>query len=131
MNGGSLPGNVKRTSALRRVPLLEAIRFRSEPGGEGDICAFELPCDASPIIVESATGRVMTIAPGDVFLGTPGYRQARRWVAGGIPDGGLVPGNDYWVLSESGVVGELISQSHLEMGHLGRVRYLGVVYGDH
>jgi len=130
MNGGSLPGNVKRTSALRRVPLLEEIRFRLEAGGEGDICAFELPCDASPITVESATGRVMTIAPGDVFLGTPGYRQARRLVVGGIPDGGLVPGNDYWVLSESGVVGELLSRSHLEMGHLGLVRYLGAVCGD-
>jgi|SRR5262252_1164561 len=130
MNGGSLPGNVKRTSALRRVPPLEAIQFRSECGSEGDICAFELPCDASPITVESATGRVLTIAPGDVFLGTPGYRQARRWAVGSIPDGGLVPGNDYWVLSESGVVGELTSQSHLEMGHLGRVRYVGAGCGD-
>src|SRR5215467_16171552 len=98
MDGGSLAGNVKRTSALRRVPLLEAIRFRSESGGEGDICAFELPCDASPIRVESATGRVMTIAPGDVFLGTPGHRAARRWILGSIPDGGLVPDNQYWVL---------------------------------
>jgi len=130
MDGGSLAGNVKRTSALRRVPLLEAIRFRSESGGEGDICAFELPCDASPITVESATGRVMAIAPGDVFLGTPGYRQARRLVAGGIPDGGLVPGNCYSVLSESGVVGELLSRSHVEVGHLGLVRYLGAVCED-
>ncbi len=130
MNGESLPTKVKRTSSLRRIPPLEAIGIRSVRGGEGDICAFELPCDASPITVESATGRVMTIAPGDVFLGTPGYRQARRWAVGSIPDGGLVPGDDYWVLSESGVVGELISQSHLEMGHLGRVRYLGAVCGE-
>ncbi len=130
MNGGSLPANIKRTSALRRVPPLEEILFQSVCGGEGDICVFELPSDASPITVESAAGRVMTIAPGDVFLGTPGHRAARRWIVGSIPDGGLVPGNEYWVLSESGVVGELINQSHLEMGHLGRVRYLGAVCGD-
>jgi hypothetical protein len=130
MNGGSLPANVKRASALRRVPPLETIRFQSACGSEGDICAFELPRDACPIAVESPAGRRMTIAPGDALLGTPGYRQARRWVVGGIPDGGLVPGNEYWVLSESGVVGELISRSPLEMPHLGRVRYLGAVCGD-
>jgi hypothetical protein len=130
MTSGSLPANVKRASVLRRVPPLEAIRFRSECGGEGDICAFELPGDASPITVEAPTGRMMTIAPGDAFLATPGYREARRWAVGTIPDSGLVPGNDYWVLSESGVVGELISHSLLKMGHLGRVNYLGVVCGD-
>ena len=130
MNGGSLPANVKRTSALRRVPPLEVIQFRSVCGGEGDICAFELPRDAPPIRVESPTGRMMAIAPGDAFLATPGYRQARRSVAGRIPDGGLVPGNDYWVLSESGVVGDLISPPPFEAQHLGRVRYLGAVYGD-
>jgi hypothetical protein len=126
MNGESLLTKVKRTSSLRRMPPLEAIGIRSACGGEGDICAFELPCDASPITVESATGRLMTIAPGDVFLGTPGYRQARRWAVGSIPDGGLVPGNDYWVLSESGVVGELISQSHLEMGWASTLPWRGV-----
>ena len=130
MKGGSLPANVKRTSALRRVPPLAAIRFRSECGGEGDICAFESPRDAFPITVESPTGRMMTIAPGDAFLATPGYRESRRWAVGSIPAGGLVPGTDYWVLSDSGVVGELISQSALEMPHLGRVRYLGAVCGD-
>jgi hypothetical protein len=130
MNGGSLPANVKRTSALRRVPPLEAIRYRSECGGEGDVCAFELPRAAVPITVESPTGRVMTIVPGDAFLATPGYRAARLWAVGSIPAGGLVPGNDYWVLSDSGVVGELISRSALEMGHLGRVRYLGAVCGN-
>jgi len=105
MTGGILPANVKRASALRRVPPLEVIRFRSECGGEGDVCAFELPRDAFPITVESPTGRMMTIAPGDAFLATPGYREARRSVVGSIPAGGLVPGNDYWVLSASGVVG--------------------------
>jgi hypothetical protein len=128
---GSLPAKVKRASALRRVPPLEAIRFRSECGREGDICAFELPHHSSPIVVESVTGRRMTIAPGDVFLATPGYREARLSTVGGIPPGGLLPGNIYWVLSDSGVVGELISYSPLDTGYLGRVRYLGVVYGDH
>jgi hypothetical protein len=127
MTGGSLPANVKRTSALRRVPLLGGIRFRTECGSEGDVCAFELPRNASPITVESPTGRMMAIAPGDAFLATPGHRESRRWAVGGIPEGGLVPGDEYWVLSDSGVVGELISCSPSEMGHLGRVRYLGGV----
>jgi hypothetical protein len=130
MHGGSVPASVKRTSALRRVPSLEALRFRPGPGGEGDVCVFELPRDAVPITVESSTGRIMAIAPGDTFLATPGYREARRWAVGSIPAGGLAPGQDYWVLSDSGVVGELISHSPLEMGHLGRARYLGAVLGE-
>jgi len=73
---------------------------------------------------------MMEIAPGDAFLATPGYREPRWGAVGKIPPGGLVPGNDYWVLSDSGVVGELISYSALQMGHLRRVRYLGAVYGD-
>jgi hypothetical protein len=130
MSGGNLPPNVKRISALRRIPPLEKIRFRAERGGEGDVCAFSLPPDALPITVEAPTGRLLTIAPGDAFLATPGYREARLWAVGGIPAGGLVPGDDYWVLADSGVVGELISYSSLEMGHLGRVRYLGAVCDD-
>jgi hypothetical protein len=130
MSGGSLPANVKRTSVLRRVSTLELIRLQSACGREGDVCAFELPYDGRPIMVESPTGRVTEIGPGDVFLSTPGYREARRWTVGTIPDGGLVPGNDYWVLSESGVVGELISHSASKMHHLGRVRYIGAVCGD-
>jgi hypothetical protein len=130
MTDGGLPANVKRTSILRRVPPLERIRLQSACGREGDVCAFELLRDGLPITVESPTGRVMEIGPGDVFLGTPGYREARRWAVGAIPDGGLVPGNDYWVLSESGVVGELISRSPLKMEHLGRVHYIGAVCGD-
>jgi len=105
--------------------------LQSACGSEGDVCAFELPHDGLPITVESPTGRIMAIAPGDVFLATPGYREARRWAVGALPEGGLIPGNDYWVLSESGVVGELISRSSLQMGHLGRVRYVGVVSGEH
>jgi hypothetical protein len=127
---GSLPADVKRTSALRRVPLIEQIRLQSRPGNEGDVCAFELPSDSVPITAESPCGRMMVIAPGDVFLGTPGNLQTRRLAVGGIPTGGLVPGGDYWVLSYSGVVGELIScYSASQMGHLGLVRYLGAVCG--
>jgi len=130
MTGGSLPANIKRTSVLRRIPPLESIRLQSARGSEGDVCAFELPRDALPITVESPAGRMMSIAPGEVFLATPGYREARRWAVGTIPDGGLVPGNDYWVLAECGVIGELISHSRLKMEHLGRVHYAGVVCGD-
>src|SRR5207247_11477704 len=129
MTGGSLPANLKRTSALRRVPWLEALRFRSECGTEGDICAFELGRDAIPITVESRTGRMMAIAPGDTFLATPGYRESTRWASGTIPAGGLVPGDHYWVLADCGVVGELIGDAPSQAGHLGRVRYLGAVCG--
>jgi hypothetical protein len=127
---GSLPADVKRTSSLRRVPTLETIRFRTEHGLEGDVCAFELPRGAFPITVESPTGRMMAIAPGDAFLATPGYRESKWWAAGSIPAGGLVPGGDYWVLADSGLVGELNGGSPLDGGYLGRVRYLGAVYGD-
>jgi hypothetical protein len=130
MNGGSLPANVKRTSALRRVPPLKAIRFRSESGGEGDVCAFQLPRDAFPITVEAPSGRPMVIAPGDTFLATPGYREATRSVSGGVPASGLVPGGLYWVLADSGVVGEMVVGSPLDEAYIGRVRYLGAVYGD-
>lgn len=130
MNGGSLSADVKRTSALRRLPPLHEIMLRPERAGEGDVCAFELPPEAAPITVESPAGRSMAISPGDVFLATPGWLETRRLAVGGIPDGGLVPGDDYWVLSDSGVVGELIScHSASKLGHLGRVRYLGAVHG--
>src|SRR5262249_10986468 len=43
---------------------------------------------------------------------------------------GLVPGNTYWVLSESGVVGELVGDSPIKKNHLGQVRYSGVVVDD-
>ena len=128
MNGGSLPPDIKRTSALRRVPPLDGISFRQELAGEGAVCAFELPLDSVPITVESTVGRMMAIVPGDVFLATPGWLQTRRMAVGGIPAGGLIPGGDYWVLSYSGVVGELTSaHSPSQLGHLGRVRYLGAV----
>jgi hypothetical protein len=131
MNGGSLPADVKCTSALRRLPPLHGIRLQPERAAEGDVCAFELPHDSVPITIESAAGRMMAIAPGDAFLATPGWLETRRMAVGGIPAGGLVPGDDYWVLSYSGVVGELIScHSASQLAHLGRVRYLGAVCGD-
>lgn len=131
MNEKHLPGDVKRSSSLRRVPPLDQIRLRPECAGEGDVCAFELPRESSPITVESPTGRMMEIVPGDVFLATPGYLESRRMAVGGIPAGGLVPGGEYWVLSYSGVIGELIScHSASQWGHLGCVRYLGAVCGN-
>jgi hypothetical protein len=130
MNGGNLPANVKRTSALRRLPPLEVVRFRPECGNEGDVCAFELPRDSVPITAESPTGRMMTIAPGDTFLATPGCRESTRWVSGGIPAGGLVPGDHYWVLADCGIVGELLDGLSPGAAYLARVRYLGVVCGD-
>jgi hypothetical protein len=69
----------------------------------------------------------MILVPGDVFLATAGYRESTRWVVGGIPDGGLVPGINYWVLAESGVVGDLIGDSPRAKSHLGQVKYLGIV----
>ncbi len=107
------------------MPPFDEVRLRPERADEGDVCAFELPPESMPITVESPSGRMMVIAPGDVFLATPGYREARLWAVGSIPSGGLVPGGDYWVLSDSGVVGELISCSPFEMGHLGACAILG------
>jgi hypothetical protein len=130
MSGGILPADVKRTSALRRVPPLETIRFRPEHGAEGDLCVFELLQDQRPIAVESPTGRLMAIVPGDLFLATPGHRAARIWVVGGVPASGLVPGGEYWVLSDSGIIGDLLSAAASEMEYLGRVRYLGVMYDE-
>src|SRR5262249_23076006 len=78
-------------------------------------------------MVEAASGRFMTVVPGDVFLASPGYRESTRWVVGGVPDGGLVPRREYWVLADSGVVGELIGDSPRAKTHLERVRYLGAV----
>jgi hypothetical protein len=122
--------DLKRTSALRRLPALKKVRYAEAHGHEGDVCAFELAPEASPIAVEAVTGRAMMLAPGDVFLGTAGYRESTRWVVGGVPDGGLVPGSNYWVLSESGVVGDLVGDSPRAKSHLGQVKYLGIVSGE-
>jgi CobQ/CobB/MinD/ParA nucleotide binding domain len=121
-----LTGDTKRTSALRRVPEGLAVRVAEQCGLEGDVCAFALASGAAPLSAEAVTGRAMTIAPGDVFLGTPGYRESTRWVVGSVPEGGLVPGNEYWVLADCGAVGAFIGDSPREKGHLGRVTFLGV-----
>jgi hypothetical protein len=130
MNGGSLPADIKRTSALRRVPALREVRYRPERGGEGDVCVFVLPLDTPPTIAEAPTGRMLTIAPGDTFLATPGSRESTRWASGRIPVGGLLPGDHYWVLAECGAIGELVGDPPSEQAYLARVRYLGAVCGD-
>jgi hypothetical protein len=121
-----LSGDTKRASALRRVPEGLAVRVAEQCGLEGDVCAFALASGAAPLSAEAVTGRAMTIAPGDVFLGTPGHRESTRWVVGSVPEGGLVPGNEYWVLADCGAVGAFIGDSPREKGHLGRVTFLGV-----
>jgi hypothetical protein len=123
----TVAAETKRTSVLRRLPPLGATRCVPLSGYEGDVCAFQLAQEDARIVVEAVTGRAMTLAPGDIFLGTPGFRESTRWVVGGVPQGGLVIGGSYWVLSESGVVGDLVGESPLEKGHLGRVTYLGAV----
>jgi hypothetical protein len=123
----ALDPHVKRTSVLRRLPALTDIACIRRPGSEGDVCAFALPLTADPILVEAVTGREMMLAPGDVFLGTPAHRESTRWVVGGIPDDGLVPGCSYWVLAACGIVGDLLGASPLEKHHLAEVTYLGSV----
>ena len=133
MDGAELASDVKMTSVLRRVPLLRSPYCIAARGLEGDVCVFQLMADAQPIVVEAVSGRTLMLAPGDVFLATPGYRESTRWVVGDVPDGGLVPGNDYWVLAQAGIVGNLIGDSPREKGHLGQVKFLGIVrdgYGE-
>ena len=120
---------LKLTSALRRIEPVHALTYIDAPGSEGDVCAFQLAHDGAPFVVEAVSCRSMIVAPGDVFLATPGYRESTRWVAGEIPAGGLVPGRRYWVLAPSGVVGDLVSDSPLDNSHLAEVAFLGVVTG--
>ncbi|MEH2552083.1 hypothetical protein V1283_008728 [Bradyrhizobium sp. AZCC 2262] len=91
---------------------------------------FELTEQAAPIILESVSGRAMTLVPGDLFLGTPGHRESTRWVVGRVPPGGLRPGASYWVLADSGVVGELIGDSPLAKAHLAQVTYRGAILNN-
>jgi len=132
VESGFVPVGVppKKASALRRLARLDSVRYVATAGFEGRACVFELPGESAPIVLESDSGRAMSLAPGDFFLGTPGHRESTRWVVGCVPAGGLLPGSNYWVLSESGVVGELIGESPLEKGHLARVKYLGAVVND-
>lgn len=69
----------------------------------------------------------MTLAPGDLFVGAPGYRESTRWVVGSIPPEGLLPGSEYWILADSGIVGRLLGDSPREKGHLARVQFIGTV----
>jgi len=82
---------------------------------------------SSPIFVEAVSGRVQTLVPGDFFLATPGHRESNIVLVGGVPKGGLIPENAYWMISDSGVVGELITRTQLAKRFLGEVRYLGTV----
>jgi hypothetical protein len=124
---GFVTADIKKTSVLRRVPPLGWSRHRAIPAREGDVCLFKLRRTAAPITVEAASGRFMTLVPGDVFLATPGHRESTRWVVGKVPDKGLVPQREYWVLADSGVVGQLIGDSPRDKAHLERVTYLGAV----
>jgi hypothetical protein len=124
---GKLPAKVKTTSVLRRVPLGEPLHLVKAPATEGDVCAFQLAAESQPVFAETVTGRMQTIVPGDVFLGTPGSRESNIVLVGGVPKGGLIPGGAYWLISESGVVGELTTRTSLAKRFLGAVKYLGKV----
>jgi hypothetical protein len=128
--GSSGVTDFKRTSVLRRVAPLDRYAHHAVPGLEGNVCAFELIQD-EPITVEAVSGRPMVIAAGDVFFGTPGHRDSTRWVVGGPPAAGLVPGGTYWVLADCGIVGELAGDSPLDKPYLGQVKYLGTLRDEH
>ncbi len=130
MRDGVVSAGCKQLSALRRFGEIAPARWLAVPGLEGYAGVFCLSSQAAPIVVEAASGRAMAIAPGDVFLATPGYRESTRWVVGNVPDGGLRPGAEYWVLAECGIVGELVGQSSLPKGHLGQAKYFGAVIGS-
>ena len=106
------------------------LRYVAAPGLEGCVCALQLSLESPPIVVEAVSGRAMTLVPGDSFLATAGHRESTRWVVGGISKRGLVPGNYYWVLAESGVVGDLASGTSRAKSHLGQAKFLGTVVGD-
>jgi hypothetical protein len=122
-----IPRDAKRASVLRRLRRLDDTKYLRVRGHEGDVCAFALGPDAKPVVIEATCGRDMLLAPGDVFLGTPAFRESTRWVVGRIPKGGLIPKSSYWILAASGLVGELVGTSPLEVSHLGQVTYLGAL----
>lgn len=130
MAGVRLRADVKRTSVLRRIPPSRLVRFVAARGLEGHVCALQLSLESRPIVVEAVSGRAMTLVPGDIFLATAGYRESTRWVVGGISKRGLIPGNYYWVLTESGVVGELAGGTSRAKSHLGQAKFLGTVVGE-
>src|SRR5438477_5148016 len=120
----------KRASILRRVTQSDRASPHSAAGLEGDVCTFELTQDL-PITLEAVSGRPLIVAPGDRFLGSTGYRESTRWIVGGMPDGGLIPGNEYWVLADCGMVGDLAGQSPADKPYLGQVKYLHALRNAH
>jgi hypothetical protein len=130
MSGSSLDPNVKRTSTLRRIPRSDKLRYVEAPGLEGHVCAFRLASDSETTTVEAATGRAMALVGDEIFLATPGSRESNRILVGGVPEGGLVPGREYWMLAESGVVGELTTGTPLAKSFLTQVRYLGAIVDE-
>ena len=125
----SLPPGTKTTSVLRRVPIVAATRYLPVPAFEGNVCVFRVSRTSPSLLVEAVSGRAMMLLAGDVFLGTPGHRLTTR-VAGRVPARGLRPGETYWLLSESGVVGELLGETPHAKTFLGRVKYLGALADD-
>ena len=117
----------KLTSVVRRVRKLERSRWISCPAFEGDVGAFKLLSSAMPISLEHPAGRSMSVIPGDIFFATPGHRESTRWVVGGVPPEGLLPDSDYWILSSSGIIGELHGWSAQRKSPLGKVKFLGTV----
>jgi dethiobiotin synthetase len=49
---------------------------------------------------------------------------------GGIPKRGLVPGKTYWLLADSGLVGDLVGDTPHANSFLGRATYLGALAGE-
>lgn len=127
---GQVSANVKTTSALRRVPLQGPLHYVKAPALEGHVCAFQLASTSSPILLETVSGRMQAVVAGDVFLGTAGNRESNIVLVGNVPKGGLLPGQKYWVISESGVVGELMTRTPLAKRFVGEVTYLGAVADD-
>jgi len=127
--GRKLPPNIKRTSVLRRVPIPLTSRYVDVPGLEGYVCVFRLAPTSRSLVVETTHGRAMTLLPRDMFLGTPGYRLSSR-MTGRIPKRGLVPGKTYWLIAESGVVGELVGGTPHAKTFLGQAKYLGAIAND-
>ncbi len=121
---------VKRTSVLRRVALPDDAQAYPRPAFEGDVCAFRLSGESKPMTLEAVSGRAMTVVPGELFLGCPGFRESTRWTVGAIPEGGLIPGQTYWILAECGVVGDFVGESPTEKGYLGQVVYVGAVRAE-
>ncbi len=126
----TLPPNIKRLSVVRRLPILSTTRYVAVPGFEGNVCAFRLAPRSRSLVVQAACGRAMLLLPGDLFLGTPGYRESPRWSVGGVPKRGLVPGKTYWLLAESGLVGDLVAATPHAKTFLGQAKYLGTIADD-